>query len=470
MSLRPILYYICLLTAAALFAEHTPLTPEHQLARDIYQELIEINTTDTPLGNVTTAAEAIAARFRTAGFPAEDVQVLGPVANKRNLVVRLHGRADSKQKPILFIAHLDVVEALKQDWSPDIDPFKLTERDGYFYGRGTTDVKEGDTFLVTTFLRLKQEGWKPSRDLILALTADEEGGDHNGIQWLLANHRDLIDAEYCVNTDAGDFEMQKGRRLLLGMQTSEKNYVDFLLEVKSSGGHSSRPVKENNAIYHLAAGLNRLAAFDFPVELNQTTRAFFERTASLQDPATAADFRAIAKSPNNRAAVARLSQSPYFNAILRTTCVATRLEAGHANNALPQTARANVNCRMLPTDSLEQVQDTIKKILADDRVRVTVVGDAVPAPASELRPQLIMKLEELSAKLYGGIPVVPVMDTGASDGKYLRIGGIPTYGVPGAFADVDDVRAHGKDERIGVKDFYAGVDFYYVFIKSLASD
>jgi len=266
-----------LLTAASLFAQHTPLTPEHQLARDIYQELIEINTTDTPLGNVTTAAEAMAARFRAAGFAAGDVQVMGPVANKHNLVVRVHGRADSKEKPILFIAHLDVVEAFKRDWSPNIDPFKLTERDGYFYGRGTTDVKEGDTFLLTTFLRLKQEGWKPSRDLILALTADEEGGDHNGIQWLLANHRDLIDAEYCVNTDAGDFEMQKGKRLLLGMQTSEKNYVDFLLEVKSSGGHSSRPVKEDNAIYHLAAGLNRLAAFDFPVELNETTRAFFTR-------------------------------------------------------------------------------------------------------------------------------------------------------------------------------------------------
>jgi acetylornithine deacetylase/succinyl-diaminopimelate desuccinylase-like protein len=467
---KPLLYLLCLLATAPFCATQQPgLTAAQQLARSIYKELIEINTTDTPLGNVTTAADAMAARFRAAGFPAEDVHVLGPLANKHNLVVRLGGRSDAKEKPILFLAHLDVVEALKQDWSPNLDPFKLTELDGFFYGRGTSDVKQGDTFLVTSFLRLKQEGWTPSRDLILALTADEEGGNSNGVQWLLANHRELIDAEYCVNTDAGDFETQKGKRLLLGMQTSEKNYADFLLEVKSGGGHSSRPGKDN-AIYRLAAGLERLADFDFPVELNATTRAFFERTASLQDAATAADFRAVARNPNDHPAVARLSQSSYFNALLRTTCVATRLDGGHANNALPQTARANVNCRMLPSDSLQQVRATLKKVLADDRISVTVVDDPIPAPASELRPALMKKLEEFSAKLYGGIPVVPVMDTGASDGKYLRIGGIPTYGVPGAFEDVDDARAHGKDERLGVKDFYDGVEFYYLFIKSLGSE
>jgi acetylornithine deacetylase/succinyl-diaminopimelate desuccinylase-like protein len=361
------------------------------------------------------------------------------------------------------------VQALKQDWAPNLDPFELKEIDGYFYGRGTSDIKEGDTFLVTNFIRLKQEGWTPPRDLILALTADEEGGEHNGVQWLLKNHRELMDAEYCVNTDAGSFEWQKGKRLLLGMQTSEKNYVDFLLEVKSKGGHSSRPVKDN-AIYHLAAGLNRLAGFDFPVALSDTTRAFFEHTATLQDSSAAADFRAAARNPNEKAAVARLSQSPYLNALMRTTCVATRLEGGHANNALPQTARAIVNCRMLPADSLEQVENTLKKVLADDRIAVTVVGDPVPAPASAINPLIMRRLEELSARLYGGIPVVPVMDAGASDGKYLRIGGIPTYGVPGVFTDVDDNRAHGKDERLGVHDFYDGVEFYYLFIKSLAGE
>jgi acetylornithine deacetylase/succinyl-diaminopimelate desuccinylase-like protein len=252
------------------------------------------------------------------------------------------------------------------------------------------------------------------------------------------------------------------------MQTSEKNYVDFRLEVKSNGGHSSRPVKDN-AIYHLSQGLSRLAAFDFPVSLNETTRGYFERTAALESPATAADFRA-AIGPDHakaEAAARRLAESPYFNALLRTTCVATRLEGGHANNALPQTAAANVNCRMLPQDSLQNVQSTLKRVLADDRITVSVVGEAVPAPASAINPAIVQKLEALSGKLYGGLPIVPVMDTGASDGKYLRIAGIPAYGVPGVFEDVDDDRAHGKDERIGVKDFYDGVDFYYEFIRSL---
>ncbi len=462
-----ILLLACALTALSAHAQNT-LSPEHQLARDIFQQLIEINTTDTPAGNVTTASEAMAARFRAAGFPAEDVQVLGPLPNKKNLVVRLHGRGQGK--PILFICHLDVVEALRQDWS--MDPFKFNEVDGYFYGRGTSDIKDGDAILVANFLRLKKEGWTPARDLILALTADEEGGESNGVQWLLKEHRELIDAEYAINPDAGDFESKNGKRLLLGMQTSEKNYVDFRLEVKSNGGHSSRPVKDN-AIYHLAQELTRLAAFDFPVSLNETTRGFFERTAALEPPATAADYRALTGPDRAKAAAAaaRLSaSSPYLNALLRTTCVATRLEGGHANNALPQTAAANVNCRMLPQDSLKDVQSTLKRVLADDRISLSIVGDAVPAPASAINPAIVSKLEALSRRLYGGLPVVPVMDTGASDGKYLRIGGIPAYGVPGVFEDVDDVRAHGKDERIGVKDFYDGVDFYYEFIKSLAAE
>src|SRR5215470_10052581 len=335
MNRFPFVVFCLIMAVSCAFAQQNGLTPEHQLARDIFKELIEINTTDTPAGNVTTAAEA--------------VQVVGPLPNKKNIVVRLHGRGQGK--PILFLGHLDVVEALRKDWS--MDPFKLNEVDGFFYGRGTSDIKQGDTVLVANFLRLKKEGWVPSRDLILALTADEEGGQSNGVQWLIANHRDLINAEYCINTDAGNFESKNGKRLLMGMQTSEKNYVDFRLEVKSNGGHSSRPVKGENAIYHLAQGLARLAEFDFPVSLNETTRGFFDRSAALETPATAADFRAVIGPDAAKAAAAarRLSAaSPYFNALLRTTCVATRLEGGHANNALPQTAAANVNCRMLPQD------------------------------------------------------------------------------------------------------------------------
>jgi acetylornithine deacetylase/succinyl-diaminopimelate desuccinylase-like protein len=465
---NPILAFACALVLFCLSAraQQGGLSPEHQAARDIFQQLIEINTTDTPAGNVTTAAEAMAARFRNGGFAPEDIHVAGPLPNKKNLVVRLRGRGHNSARTILFIAHLDVVEALRQDWS--MDPFKLNEVDGFFYGRGTSDIKQGDTILVANFLRLKKEGWVPARDLVLALTADEEGGESNGIQWLLKNQREWIDAEYCINTDAGDFEAKNGKRLLLGLQTSEKNYVDFRLEVKSNGGHSSRPVKDN-AIYHLSQGLSRLAVFDFPLSLNETTRSYFERTAALEAPASAADFRAVAGEDRKQAeaAAARLSGSPYLNALLRTTCVATRLEGGHANNALPQTAAAIVNCRMLPQDSLQDVQGTLRRVLADDRISVNLAGEPVPAPASAINPQIVGKLEALSRKLYGGLPVVPVMDTGASDGKYLRIGGIPTYGVPGVFEDVDDTRAHGKDERIGVKDFYDGVDFYYEFIKSL---
>ncbi len=456
---------VCLALAFTTCFAQQPLSPDHQLARDIFKELIEINTTDTPAGNVTTAAEAMAARFRQAGFPAGDIHVLGPLPNKHNVVVRIHGRGQGK--PILFLAHLDVVQALKQDWSADLDPFKFNEKDGFFYGRGTSDVKDGDAILAENFIRLKKEGWQPSRDLILALTADEEGGESNGVTWLLQNHRDLIDAEYCINTDGGDFELEKGKRLLLGVQTSEKNYVDFTLEVKSNGGHSSRPVKDN-AIYHLAGGLERLGNFDFPVMLNETTKAFFEKTASLQqDTATAADFHSIAKDPSNKEAADRLAKSPYVNALLRTTCVATRLDGGHANNALPQTARANVNCRMLPNDSLENVQAILKRVLADDHISLAVLNNSGAAPASPVNPKIMDVMENLSTKLYGGIPVVPQMDTGASDGKPLRLAGIPTYGIPGVFEDIDDVRAHGRDERIGVKEFYDGVDFYYQLIKEL---
>jgi acetylornithine deacetylase/succinyl-diaminopimelate desuccinylase-like protein len=442
------------------------LTPNQQMARDIFKELIEINTTDSPAGNVTTAAEAVAARFRAAGFSNDDIHLAGPLPNKHNLVVRFHGKGAGK--PILLLAHLDVVQALKQDWSNNLDPFKFNEIDGYFYGRGTSDIKQGDTELIANLIRLRKEGWVPSRDLILALTADEESGESNGVQWLLKEHRDWIDAEYCINTDAGDFEMQKGKRLLIGVETGEKNYVDFAMEVKSAGGHSSRPIKDN-AIYRLAAGLEKLSQYDFPVQLNETTRSFFAQTARLQEPKVSADFTAVAKTPPDPAAVNRLSQSPYYNALLRTTCVATLLQGGHAPNALPQTARANVNCRMLPTDSTGNVQATLQKVVNDDRISVTVANQSGAAPPSPINPAVMHQLETLSSKLYGGIPVVPVMDTGASDGKFLRLAGIPTYGVPGVFEDIDDVRAHGRDERIGVKDFYEGVDFYYLFIKSLGS-
>jgi acetylornithine deacetylase/succinyl-diaminopimelate desuccinylase-like protein len=444
----------------------------NQFARNLLKELIEINTTDS-VGNVSTASEAMAKHLRDAGFPQEDIIVAGPNERKKNLVVRIHGTG--KRKPILFIGHLDVVEARREDWTTD--PFEFIEKDGYFYGRGTEDMKEGDAILVTNFIRLKKEGFIPDRDLILALTADEEGGNYNGVDWLAKEHRDWIDAEYSINLDGGEFEKDKGKRLLAGLQASEKVYADYQFESLNPGGHSSLP-SPDNAIYHLAGALTRLQSFSFPVKINEITRNYFEKTAALSSGQTAADLKVVAKQPPDRAAVERLSQNPYYNSLLHTTCVATLLTGGHAPNALPQMARANVNCRIFPGESPEDVRKTLERVAADPKVSVTTVpektadGKLIPqvsVPPSPLLPEVTGALERTLAATWPGIPVVPSMSTGATDGKFLRIAGIPTYGISCMFFEMDDTRAHGKDERVGVQDFYDGVEFNYKLIKELAS-
>jgi acetylornithine deacetylase/succinyl-diaminopimelate desuccinylase-like protein len=449
---------------------HTPV--QNPLAHEIFKQLIEINTTDS-VGNVTAAAEAMAARLRDAGFPEQDVQVAGPTDRKKNLVVRLHGTG--KRKPILFIGHLDVVEARREDWTTD--PFQFVEKDGFFYGRGTQDMKEGDAILVTNFIRLKKENYAPDRDLILALTADEEGGNYNGVDWLLKEHRDWVDAEYCINLDGGEFEKQNGKRLLTAIQASEKVYVDFQLESLNPGGHSSVP-SSDNAIYHLAAALTRLQGFSFPTQINEITRNYFERMSALTSGQVASDLRAAAKQPPDAAAVSRLSGVPYYNALLRTTCVATMLSAGHAANALPQTARANVNCRIFPGEDPENVHKTLERVIADPKVTVTAVQQhaadgsvvpLVPVPPSPLLPELTQAMETEVTEMWGKLPVVATMSTGATDGKITRIAGIPTYGIACLFFDLDDDRAHGKDERIGIQDFYEGVEFNYKLVKRLTS-
>ena len=438
-----------------------------QLSHDIFKELIEINTTDS-VGSTTVAAQAMAKRLLDAGFPASDVQVLGPNDRKGNLVARLHGTG--ARKPILFICHLDVVEARREDWS--LDPFKFTEKDGYFYGRGTEDIKEGDAILITTLIRLKREGYKPDRNIILALTADEEGGTSNGVEWLLKNHRDLIDAEFVINPDAGDFEMDEGKRILVGIQASEKLYADFQLEVHNKGGHSSLP-EPDNAIYQLAEGLTRLEHYTFPFELNEVTRAYFAKEADIVGGATGADMKAILRTPPDEAAAARLSREPFHNARLRTTCVATRLDAGHANNALPGTARAIVNCRILPGHTRDEIRAQLIKILAEPEINVAPADSTGSAlgenPPSTLRPDVMGPLERVVNQMWPGVPVVPVLDGGASDGIHTRALGIPTYGLPGVFIDLNDDRSHGRDERLPVASFYEGVDFYYRFTKALTS-
>ena len=452
-------------------AGQTPDEPR-TLAREILKELIDINTTDS-VGNVTAAAEAMATRLRAAGFAEKDIQIAGPRENKKNLVVRYHG--NGKRKPVLFIGHLDVVEARREDWTSD--PFQFLEKDGYFYGRGTEDMKSGDALLVTTFIRLKKENYVPDRDLILAMTADEEGGTANGVDWLLSNHRDWIDAEYSINLDGGEFEKDHGKHLLAGLQASEKVYVDYQFKSLNAGGHSSVP-SPDNAIYHLADALGRLRSFAFPVNMSEITRNYFLKTAAISSGQTAEDMRAVAKEPPDSAAVARLSQVPYFNSLLRTTCVATMLAGGHAQNALPQMARANVNCRIIPGEEPEAVRKTLEQVAGDAKVSVTIVpirradGSVAPTvgvPPSPLLPEVVRAEEKTVQSIWPGLPVVPTMSTGASDGRFLRIAGIPTFGIACMFFELGDNRAHGKDERIGVQDFYDGVEVAYRLIRNLSS-
>ena len=443
---------------AAAYAQGTP---EQRIARDILKQLIETNTTDSS-GDNTRAAEDMAARFRTAGYAAADVQVLAPAPRKGNVVVRLHGTGSAR--PLLFLGHLDVVEARREDWS--MDPFQFIEQGGFFYGRGTQDMKSDDALLVATFVRLKQEGFVPARDLILALTSDEEGGEHNGVAWLLKEHRKLIDAEYAVNADAGGGQIKNGNRVFLGVQAAEKTYATFRLDVHNRGGHSSLPVKDN-AIYELAAALGRLEKFDFPPRLNEVTESFFARRAAISAGPLAADLREVSRNPPDPAAVERLSREPYYNALLRTTCIPTELKGGHAENALPQLAEAIVNCRMLPGDSAEAVQNTLVRVLADSRISVTPTQAVVPSPFSPLRPDVLNAITTAAQGVWPGIPIIPLMETGATDGKWLRIAGIPTFGVSTLFLDVDDIRAHGKDERVSETSFYDGLRFDYALLKRL---
>ncbi len=444
------------------FGNDDPAT-DQKLARDIFKELIEINTTST-YGS-SKAAEAMAARLKSAGFSDNDVMVTGPDPLHKNLVLRYHG--SGKLKPVLFICHLDVVEALPGDWS--FDPFTFLEKDGFFYGRGTSDIKNEDASLITNIIRLKKEGYKPDRDIIIALTADEEMGTANGVNWLLTNHRNLIDADFCINPDGGGGDLRNGKPVTLAIQTSEKIYVSFRLEAKNKGGHSSLPVKDN-AIYELASALVRLSDYDFPVRLNETTRNYFEKIAADESGVVKSDILSILSIPPDTVAAKRLSfSSAYYNAMMRTTCVATMMSAGHAENALPQSAQATINCRLLPDDDPSGVMKVLNYVIADSQITVTRLNSSFLAPLSPLREEITGPVMQIASSMWPGVNVTPVMSTGATDGKYLRRAGIAVYGISGMFSDMDDVRAHGKNERIGVKEFYDGVEFMYRLMKALST-
>jgi acetylornithine deacetylase/succinyl-diaminopimelate desuccinylase-like protein len=438
------------------------LLPQQQLARDLLQELIEIDTTHST-GDTTKAAQAMAARLVAAGFPESDVKVLEPAPRKGNLVARYRGR-DTGRKPLLLLAHIDVVEANPEDWT--LDPFAFIEQDGYYYGRGTVDDKDEAAIHIANFIRMKEEGFQPDRDIIVALTADEEGGTHNGVQWLLANHRDLIDAEYALN-EGGGGAMKDGIRLSNNVQASEKVYQSFLLEVTNPGGHSSLPVRDN-AIYRLADALGRIRDFDFPVVLNEITRAFFERSATLESGELADAMNNVLQEPPDAAAIAYLSDTPFYNARLRTTCVPTLLEGGHAENALPQRARATVNCRVLPGESMDAVHKALETRIGDKQVTVTRVAAANPSPPSPLTPGVLGPIEAITEAMWPGAPVIPIMSTGATDGLFLRNAGIPVYGVSGLFGDINDNRAHGQNERIRADVFFDGQEFLYRLTTALS--
>ena len=446
----------------AIAQQLSPVT-YHQLGHAILRELIETNTTAST-GNTSIIADQLGVRFRDAGFAEGDVHVIGPTPRNRNLIVRYRG-AGRATRPVLLLAHLDVVEAKREDWS--YDPFRLTEADGYFYGRGTQDIKGGAATLITAFLRLKHEGWTPERDFILALTAGEEGGTYNGVEWLLKNKRDLIDAEFTINIDAGGGEIHNGKPTLFDVQAAEKVYHSVSLTVKNPGGHSSLP-RTDNAIYTLAAALQRLAEYEFPAKPNEVVKAYFTKAASAATPAVAADMRRVGNGSADAAVFTRLSKTPLYNALLRTTCVATMLGGGHAENALPQTATARVNCRMLPGEDPTEVENTIRRVIDDKSVEVAPVDTAIPSPASPLRPDLFAAIESSVNAIWGAIPIVPIMETGATDGLYIRNAGIPVYGLNGIFIPIDDIRAHGKDERILIKSFDDALDFTFDVLKRVA--
>ena len=438
-----------------------PPEAEQRIAREIYKEMIEVKS-GFSTGSTTPIAESVASRFKAAGFPVSDIFVGGAIPGKANVVVRYHGTGE--RKPILLLAHIDVVEAKREDWS--FDPFVFLEKDGYFYGRGTADDKAQAAIWVAALLRFKRENYRPNRDLILALTADEEGGGpYNGVDWLLQTRRNLIDAEFAINEGARGV-MVDGKRVEHDIGLAEKQFVNLRWEVRNKGGHSARPVRDN-AIYHLAGALHRLAGFEFDFHLNDITREYFRQAAKTASGELARDMTRVAEG--DRQAMRRVAAaSPPLNAMMRTTCVATMLEGGHATNALPQLAAANVNCRLLPDDSVDRVIAELTKLIADDQVKVTITVNEGASPASPLRSDIMKAFTRVTDTMWPGVITVPTMAVGGSDGRYLRIAGISTYGVTGFFSDRDDVRAHGRDERMLVRSFYEGQTFLYEFVKALS--
>jgi acetylornithine deacetylase/succinyl-diaminopimelate desuccinylase-like protein len=439
---------------------HSPDEYQH-LARDIFAELVGIDSTHE-VGSAK-AAEAIAARLKAAGFA--DVFVGGPRPDKMNVVVRMRGKG--KGKPVLFNAHLDVVEAIRETWS--LEPFVLTEKDGYFYGRGTIDIKNEVAILTTNLIRLQREGYQPSRDVILVFNTDEEaGGDANGVDWLLKEHRDLVDAGLVINHDAGNGEELGKERFWNTIQTSEKVYATYSLTTYGISGHSSLPHRDN-PIARLAQAVSRLNAYQFPIRLSDTTRGYLSAVAARVGGEHANAINAVLKNPDDAATADTLRDIPIINSQLRSTCPVTVFQGGQSESALPIRAKATIQCRLIPGTTPEEVIATLKRVIDDPKVEIGVVWAPTASAPAILDKKIVTAVEKVTDEMWPGLKVVPVMSAGASDNVYWRGAGLETFGVSGTFVDVSDLRAHGKDERVGVAEFYQSLEFSYRLIKQLAA-
>lgn len=465
---------------AAVNSQHGLRSSEGgQLARQLFSELIALDTTHES-GDTTPAAELLARHLREAGFSDTDLEVIGPRPKNKNLVARLRGIGLGRA--ILFFAHLDVVAAPHDQWNSD--PFTLTERNGYFYGRGAFDVKNECADLVANLISLKKEGYHPARDIVVALTAGEEAGaDYNGISWLIDNHRDLLNAEYAINLDIGDAHNRNGHHAIFGYNLDEKTFTAWRLTAHSQGGHSDQPSR-NNAIVRVAAAVARVDETDFPVHLTPAAKAYLHTMVKVESGELASAMSALAQSRGNDALelARRISAgSPEYNAQLRTTCVPTIIKGGFALNALPTEAEAFINCRVLPEDSYESVYGILKRAVGDENVAVEAwlsskrpgeLSDFPRRPAPQsAAPELESTLARIAGEMWPGVPVAPVLQVGASDSVPLRLVGIPSYGVQGMFFDIEDAnQQHGPNERVGVREFYEGVEFTNRLMRILTQD
>jgi len=444
-----------------------PPAENQKLAHDIFRDIVEVRS----VHDIGTAgvANILVKYLKAGGFTDSEISVVPETKYPKqvNVVVRIKGKGHGK--PVMWICHMDVVDAKKEDWTPGLDPYKFTEKDGYYYGRGTSDMKDEDAAVAASLIRLKKEGFVPDRDIIVAFTADEEVGvEQDGPKFLVTEKRPLVDAGLVMNPDGGSGEILNGKRLDFAIETAQKTYMTFKMETTNKGGHSSEP-RPDNAIYQLANGLVKLSAYTFPYKNNATTRTYFQSLAATATGEKKQNLLAVAKDPIDTAAAARLAKDIPLNALLHTTCVATMLKAGVQENALPSSADATIQCRVFPGESVEQTRATLEKVAGDPNIKVTLLEPVQEAKETAPDPKVMASVTKVVHAMWPGVPVVPVMAAGASDSIFTRAAGMPSYGVGGGWWDINDIRAHGRDERDEIGNFNQTVEFTYRLMKELST-